>query len=357
MLTALAFASTFLGVPLLTFLPVIARDVFDQGVGLYSMAAGLLRGRRGDRRPRRRLAGPHAPDGANVAEPRRRSSAAHADRVRRVSGPLALRSALLFVASGLLMVVLSMLTSLVQLIAPDHMRGRVMSIYMMAFRGGMPLGSLAVGYVASLVPAARGTRRFERHPPLRRGGVRAGAPASRSMKDTGSDDRQHDEQRLAADPQPAHARLAAAMWRRGRPTGSPTVRHATPWSSRRRTTTTGGRSRTHEPRWDPGSAGPYDFVSLPHGPRQAIWRRAIPRVGPLSRYAAALVAQHAVTITRTSRVDPSGPRFLAEMERLRDDWFTAEPRTGRRANRSTVRRSASRSSATTPSWRWATCCP
>ena len=43
--------------------------------------------------------------------------------------------------------------SLVQLIAPNEMRGRVMSIYMVAFRGGMPLGSLASGYVANLTSA------------------------------------------------------------------------------------------------------------------------------------------------------------------------------------------------------------
>ena len=39
--------------------------------------------------------------------------------------------------------------SLAQLIAPDDMRGRVMSIFMVAFRGGMPLGSLAAGSLAS----------------------------------------------------------------------------------------------------------------------------------------------------------------------------------------------------------------
>jgi predicted MFS family arabinose efflux permease len=47
----------------------------------------------------------------------------------------------------------SLLTSLVQLAAPNEMRGRVVSIYMMAFRGGMPLGSLAAGYVAGLTSA------------------------------------------------------------------------------------------------------------------------------------------------------------------------------------------------------------
>jgi uncharacterized membrane protein YfcA len=33
------------------------------------------------------------------------------------------------------------------------MRGRVMSIYMVAFRGGMPLGSLAGGYCATIIGA------------------------------------------------------------------------------------------------------------------------------------------------------------------------------------------------------------
>ena len=49
-----------------------------------------------------------------------------------------------------------MTTSLVQLIVPDHLRGRVMSIYMVAFRGGMPLGSLASGYAAE--PHVRAAR-------------------------------------------------------------------------------------------------------------------------------------------------------------------------------------------------------
>ena len=52
-----------------------------------------------------------------------------------------------------LIVVFSMTASLVQLIVPDHLRGRVVSIYMVAFRGGMPLGSLAGGYAASLTSA------------------------------------------------------------------------------------------------------------------------------------------------------------------------------------------------------------
>ena len=60
---------------------------------------------------------------------------------------------ILFFAGASLIVVFSLLTSLVQLIAPNEMRGRVMSIYMVAFRGGSPLGSLLSGYLASLFGA------------------------------------------------------------------------------------------------------------------------------------------------------------------------------------------------------------
>src|SRR3979411_3490458 len=60
---------------------------------------------------------------------------------------------LLFFTGAALMMVFSTVTSLVQLIAPNEMRGRVMSIYMVAFRGGMPLGSLVSGYLATFLGA------------------------------------------------------------------------------------------------------------------------------------------------------------------------------------------------------------
>jgi predicted MFS family arabinose efflux permease len=50
--------------------------------------------------------------------------------------------------------VFAMLSSLVQLNAPNEMRGRVMSIYMVAFRGGMPLGSLVGGWIATYTGAS-----------------------------------------------------------------------------------------------------------------------------------------------------------------------------------------------------------
>ena len=69
------------------------------------------------------------------------------------SRSLWLTYALLFLTGAGLVFMLSAGMSLVQMLAPNEMRGRVMSIYMLAFRGGMPLGSLASGYLASVFSA------------------------------------------------------------------------------------------------------------------------------------------------------------------------------------------------------------
>jgi predicted MFS family arabinose efflux permease len=45
------------------------------------------------------------------------------------------------------MVVFTLNTSLVQSYVTDAMRGRVMSVYNVAFRGGMPIGSVICGYL------------------------------------------------------------------------------------------------------------------------------------------------------------------------------------------------------------------
>jgi predicted MFS family arabinose efflux permease len=62
-------------------------------------------------------------------------------------------TALLFGIGACMVMVFATLSSLVQLNAPDQMRGRVMSLYLVAFRGGMPLGSLAAGWLATRVGA------------------------------------------------------------------------------------------------------------------------------------------------------------------------------------------------------------
>jgi predicted MFS family arabinose efflux permease len=64
-----------------------------------------------------------------------------------------LTAALVFVAGAALIMVFALITSLVQLITPDDLRGRVMSVYNVAFRGGMPMGSLATGQLIPLFTA------------------------------------------------------------------------------------------------------------------------------------------------------------------------------------------------------------
>ena len=73
-----------------------------------------------------------------------------------------LSAILLFFTGAALMMVFSTVTSLVQLIAPNEMRGRVMSIYMVAFRGGMPLGSLAQRLLRDVHRRADGDRHQRR---------------------------------------------------------------------------------------------------------------------------------------------------------------------------------------------------
>ena len=133
-LIVLAFATTFLGMPLLTLLRVYASNIYHQGVGEYSRMMAF--------------AGAGAITGSLIV--------ASLGRFKRmgvttlcvqiafgflialfaVTRIIYVSYALLFLTNVALMIVFSTVTSLVQLIAPNEMRGRVMSIYMLAFRGG-----------------------------------------------------------------------------------------------------------------------------------------------------------------------------------------------------------------------------
>jgi MFS family permease len=150
-LTILASLTTFLGLPLLTFLPVFARDIFHGDINRFShmMAAS----------------GVGAVCGALIVAwlGRFRHMGLTLLLVQAAFGMLLVAFslsrvpwvsyALLFCTGASLLIVFSMTSSLVQLIVPDQLRGRVVSIYMVAFRGGMPLGSLAAGYAASRTSA------------------------------------------------------------------------------------------------------------------------------------------------------------------------------------------------------------
>jgi MFS family permease len=147
-LTVVAFLTTFLGLPLLTFLPVFARDVFDGEAAMYStmmafsgagsVAGALLVAWLGRfRHMGLTLLLVQVVFGLLVA-------------AFAISRTLWLSELILFCAGVSAMIVTAMTTSLVQLVVPDHLRGRVVSIYMVAFRGGMPLGSLASGFASTI---------------------------------------------------------------------------------------------------------------------------------------------------------------------------------------------------------------
>ena len=146
-LTVLASLTTFLGLPLLTFLPVFARDIFHGDVNRFTHMMAF--------------SGAGAVCGALITAwlGRFRHMGWAVLITQAVFGTLVtlfaltrigwLSNLLLFGTGATLLMTFSMTASLVQLIVPDNLRGRVMSIYMVAFRGGMPLGSLAAGYLAS----------------------------------------------------------------------------------------------------------------------------------------------------------------------------------------------------------------
>ena len=77
---------------------------------------------------------------------------------------------------------------------------------------------------------------------------------------------------------------------------------------------------------DPLTRRPYDFMTLPGDRRQAVWPRAVRVLSQHSTYAAALVAQHALTIYRRYGADSAWHPFFVEMEALRDHWYSADRR-------------------------------
>ncbi len=145
-LIVLAFFMTMLSIPMLVFLPVFARDVFHGGSNTFTILLCC--------------SGAGSVTGALVvaAMGRFRQQGRAALFMLVILGGLILAFCLshnvllseivIFLYGAVLMAVFATNTSLVQLITTDEMRGRVMSVYNVAFRGGMPIGSLVVGALA-----------------------------------------------------------------------------------------------------------------------------------------------------------------------------------------------------------------
>jgi MFS family permease len=139
----LAFSLTLLAIPLMTFLPVFAKEVFHgdeitftrllifSGSGSICGALAVAAAGRMKRQGLIALTALIAL-GLLIAG-------------FSLSTYLTLSSVLIFGCGAALMWIFSMVQSLVQAITADEMRGRVMSVYNVAFRGGMPIGSLLFG--------------------------------------------------------------------------------------------------------------------------------------------------------------------------------------------------------------------
>ena len=138
-LTALAFATTSLALPIRAFLPVFANDdilllsrlmtTFGAGAVVGALVVAWLG--RFDHMGRLLLQ-TQIVFGGIVA----------AFALLPIGGA---SYVLLFLGGTALLMIFSLTNSLVQLTVPDELRGRVISIYLVAFRGGMPLGSLVTG--------------------------------------------------------------------------------------------------------------------------------------------------------------------------------------------------------------------
>ena len=150
-LIGLAFVGSLCAFPLMTFLPVFAKDVFrgDVKVLSYFLAVfglGAVCGAIG---------------AAGFGHVKRRGAVAVFMQMTlgalmigfALSRAKWLSFGLLFFAGGALMIVFAMFMTLVQTNVDDAMRGRVVSVYSLAFRGAMPLGNVVAGFLVTLMPA------------------------------------------------------------------------------------------------------------------------------------------------------------------------------------------------------------
>ena len=150
-LVVLAFCMTALSMPMRTYIPVFVKDIFHRGpetygnllslMGVGSICGSLAIAGIGNMRNKGRFAlSMLILLGAGIA-------------VFSLSKSLPVSYATLVVVGASMMAVFATVTSLVQLITTNEMRGRVMSVYNCAFRGGMPMGNLLSGWLVPMFTA------------------------------------------------------------------------------------------------------------------------------------------------------------------------------------------------------------
>jgi len=150
-LIVLAFCMTALSMPMRTYIPVFVKDIFHRGpetygnllslMGLGSIFGSLTIASAGNMRRKGFVAlGALLCLGAGIS-------------AFAVSKSVPFSSVMLVLVGAAMMAVFATVNSLVQLITTNEMRGRVMSVYNFAFRGGMPMGNLLSGWLVPLLSA------------------------------------------------------------------------------------------------------------------------------------------------------------------------------------------------------------
>jgi predicted MFS family arabinose efflux permease len=150
-LIVLAFCMTALSMPMRTYIPVFVKDIFHRGPKTYGNLLSLM--------GVGSICGSLAVAGiGNIKNKGRFALFMLICLGAGISGfslskMLPLSYAMLAFVGASMMAVFATVTSLVQLITTNEMRGRVMSVYNCAFRGGMPMGNLLSGWLVPMFTA------------------------------------------------------------------------------------------------------------------------------------------------------------------------------------------------------------
>jgi predicted MFS family arabinose efflux permease len=150
-LVVLAFCMTALSMPMRTYIPVFVKDIFHRGPETYGNLLSLM--------GVGSISGSLAVAGiGNIRNKGRFALTMLICLGAGISGfslskSLPLSYSMLVFVGASMMAVFATVTSLVQLITTNEMRGRVMSVYNCAFRGGMPMGNLLSGWLVPVFTA------------------------------------------------------------------------------------------------------------------------------------------------------------------------------------------------------------
>lgn len=120
--------------------------------------------------------------------------------------------------------------------------------------------------------------------------------------------------------QPDHAQLARRIMDRCAPLSARARRNAILHAIAEHDN--GWAEEDAAPRVNPATGRLLDFVTAPVSVRQIVWPRGVARLAA-TPYAAALVAQHAVTVYDRFRSDGEWAPFFADMEAVRDEMLRA----------------------------------